>query len=196
MHMHDPLLWSCFHWLPHFLQQRKDSVSSYTCAGFPYHCPTFNCITHFLGSRGIKEVTIFLELTLNIELTNLRISFNASVRHEKLLGEPHPSSNDYTTLHHFLSISLDEQQSITGYILLFCKYTICTKLDVKNSLHIIKVQFAVSIWYKLDTLPKLGVYPPRIGSIRIRVYRCSTESPTRVSTNSGPQMLKRDHCFM
>ena len=37
----------------------------------------------------------------------------------------------YTTLHHFLSISLDEQRSITGDTLLLCKICtiiVCTKL--------------------------------------------------------------------
>ena len=35
----------------------------------------------------------------------------------------------YTTLHHFLSISLDEQRSIMDHILLLCvKIVVCTKL--------------------------------------------------------------------
>ena len=61
----------------------------------------------------------------------------------------------YTTLHHILCISLDEQQSITGHVLLlFKKYNLQV---VQNSLHKTEIQLTVSMWYKLDILPILGV---------------------------------------
>ena len=41
----------------------------------------------------------------------------------------------YTTLHHFLSISLDEQRIRMSHMLLLCKIIVCTKMhDVQNNL--------------------------------------------------------------
>ena len=48
----------------------------------------------------------------------------------------------YTTLHHFLSISLDEQQSIMGHILLLCRN------PVNNSLHKTCMLYIVYMLYQ------------------------------------------------
>ena len=55
----------------------------------------------------------------------------------------------YTTLHHFLSISLDEQRIRMSHMLLLCKIIVCTK-NAQNSLHKIESWFTVSMWYKLE----------------------------------------------
>ena len=48
----------------------------------------------------------------------------------------------YTTLHHFLSISLVKQWSIPGHVLLLCTIMVCTRIVYmlyQNSLHKIEL---------------------------------------------------------
>ena len=53
----------------------------------------------------------------------------------------------YTTLHHFLRISLDEQQSITGHVLLLCK----NKTFRLTMYRIIYTKLSYSLLYQCDT---------------------------------------------